>query len=78
MKDAGICGPGLPMRHCISSLQVIDDPADETRAEARSYVIMMTVKDEVPSVAGYGEMHDTLRRSEGRWRIAIRRGSAFW
>jgi hypothetical protein len=74
VKQAGICGPGLPMRHCITSLEVIADPKDENAAFAHSYVIMPITKGDESIIWGYGQMHDTLRRVDGRWRIAVRRG----
>jgi len=75
MLAAGVCGPGLPMRHCVTSVEVIADPVDPDTATARSFVIMTTIKNGAATMEGCGEMIDTFRRSSGGWKIAVRRGA---
>lgn len=76
MLEAGICGPGLAMRHCITSLEVSGDESDPNVATAQAFVIMVSHRDGIPGVFAYGEMVDTVRRVDGRWKIAIRKGLA--
>lgn len=78
MLDAGVCGPGLPTRHCVTSLEVIGDPDHPESATARAFVIMTTMKDGAPALEGYGEYHDSVVKRDGRWLIAQRKGIAFW
>jgi hypothetical protein len=77
MQQQGICGPGLPTRHCVTSVEVMSQ-GQADKAKARSFVIMMTYQKSTPLVAGYGEYHDELRREKGRWLIAKRLCIAFW
>jgi hypothetical protein len=77
MRDLGVCGPGLPTRHCVTSTEVIAKDLDD-QAKARSFIIMMTFASGVPIVAGYGEYHDDVRREKGRWLLAKRYSVAFW
>jgi hypothetical protein len=72
VKEAGICGPGLPMRHCVTSLEVLADPNDDNAAIARHYVLLLITKGDESIVTAYGQTRDTLRCVDGRWRIAIR------
>ena len=77
MLAAGVCGPGLPTRHCVTSLEVIAG-ATPDEATARAFVIMTTMKNGEPAIEGYGEYCDRVVRRDGRWLIAHRHGTAFW
>jgi hypothetical protein len=78
MLDLGVCGPGLPTRHCVSSSEVIAQ-ADADTAAVRSFIIMMSQdKNLLPLVLGYGEYHDQVRREHGRWLMAKRYCISFW
>jgi hypothetical protein len=70
--EQGICGPGVPARHCIASMEVIADPNDPDTARVRSMALMLRVKDGQPSAALYGDYDDTVRRVDGKWLIAKR------
>jgi SnoaL-like domain len=72
MLEAGICGPGLPTRHCITSLEVIADPVDSDAALARSFAVMVTAENGKSSVSLYGDYEDSVRRSGDRWLISRR------
>ena len=77
MLDEGICGPGLPTRHCVCSMEILPQ-LDPAKAKVRSFVIMMIFDSGVPIVAGYGEYHDDVRREKGKWVMAKRYCIAYW
>jgi hypothetical protein len=70
--DAGIAGPGIAARHCITSLEVIPDASDADKATARSYVLMVGVNGGGPQIMAYTDYVDNVRREDGVWRIAER------
>jgi SnoaL-like domain len=71
--DIGMCGRGLPTRHCNTSLWIEPDPQDENRAVAHVHNFMITVEDGAPRLAGMADYTDTCQRGEdGVWRIARR------
>jgi len=70
--EAGIAGPGIPSRHCITSLEVIPDTTDANKATARSYVLMVGVDGDGPQIMAYTDYVDNVRREDGVWQIAER------
>ncbi|KXU33791.1 hypothetical protein A0J57_03895 [Sphingobium sp. 22B] len=78
MQEAGICGPGTPMRHIVSTPEVIPDPARPDEATVISFVAMGNMKDGKALLEGYGQYTDTVRKVDGRWYLVKRYGNAFW
>lgn len=78
MADAGVCGPGSTMRHIVSTPEIIADPADPDRATVISFVMMGNMADGKAVMSGYGQYTDTVRKQDGRWLMAERKGQAFW
>lgn len=77
MLDLGVCGPGLPTRHCVTSTEVLAQEHPDI-AMVRSFVIMMSMDKGHPVALGYGEYHDELRRENRRWMMAKRYCVSFW
>lgn len=77
MREAGICGPGIPMRHIVGAIEVIGHEDDPDTATAYSFLVMPSMKDGVPFLLSFGEYEDTLRRVDGDWKIAVRKTSGF-
>jgi hypothetical protein len=73
MLDQGVCGPGLPARHSVTSLEVIPDDVDPSSAVARSFGVMISTIDGEPVVVSYGQKHDYVRKGvDGVWRVSRR------
>jgi hypothetical protein len=71
--DIGMCGRGMPTRHCNTSLWIEPDANDEDSAVAHTHNLMITVVDGAPLLAGMCDYRDVCRRGEdGVWRIASR------
>jgi hypothetical protein len=69
MLALGVCGPGLPARHFVSSLEIVPrGGSDGVWPLARSFAATLTVKDG-NTLFSYGEYHDTLRKVGERWLI---------
>jgi len=69
----GVCGPGLPARHCVASLEVIPDPTDPTRAVARHFGFTIDLVGADPQIKGYSQKHDHVRKDvDGVWRVTRR------
>lgn len=77
MLDAGVCGPGMTLRHIVGSLEVVGHPDDPDTATAYSFLIMPNMTNGMPFLLSYGEYVDTLRRVDGTWKIAIRKTSGY-
>lgn len=88
MFAAGVCGEGLPVRHCVTSLEV---SATDYDALARSVCVMTSVREPapgdpatgpsgvVPIVLGYGNYNDECVRTDTGWRIKNRIcDTVFW
>jgi len=73
MLERRVCGPGLPARHSLTSLEVIPDPDDARAALARSFGVMVSTVDGSIAVVRYGEKHDHVREEDdGVWRVRRR------
>lgn len=73
MLDTGVCGPGLPARHSVTTLEVVADNEDRSRALVRSFGVMVTVENRNPVIISYGQKHDhVLKCADGRWRVTLR------
>ncbi|MDO9435916.1 nuclear transport factor 2 family protein [Hydrogenophaga sp.] len=69
MLALGVCGPGLPARHLVGSLEIVPGGgSDGAGPLARAFVTTLTMKDSKPSFS-YGEYHDTLRKVGEHWLI---------
>jgi hypothetical protein len=77
MLDLGVCGPGVPSRHHVTSVEVIsqDDP---DRAKIQSFLVMVTAGGPAPVVAANCDYHDEARRVNGRWLLSKRYIVADW
>ena|SRR5271167_1075559 len=71
--DVGLCGPGLPARHCVASMEVTPDPMDQRRAVARRYGFTIDLAGTDPQIKAYSEKHDhVVKDADGMWRVTRR------
>lgn len=77
MLEAGVCGPGIPTRHHITSLFITAGNTPDT-ASVRSFVMMTCMVDGAPILAGYADYYDEVRKVDDRWLLARRYCETFW
>ncbi|WP_166462645.1 nuclear transport factor 2 family protein [Amycolatopsis acidicola] len=73
MLEQRVCGPGVPARHCVTSLEIIPDAERSDVAMARSIGLMMSMSPygrPVPAI--YGEKYDEVVKNAGVWKIRAR------
>jgi hypothetical protein len=68
--DKGLCGPGLPSRHSVTTLEVVPDTSNSNLALVRSFGVTIDIDGVEPHIKGYGQKHDYVRKeADGVWRI---------
>ena len=72
MLEQGICGPSIPSRHCIASLEVIPQPGHPKRAIARSMAVMVVNREGRCEVGTFGDYEDLCECVGGKWLLSRR------
>ncbi|MFD4183747.1 nuclear transport factor 2 family protein [Rhodococcus sp. NPDC058514] len=72
-RASGIQGPGSATRHVLTTIAVTPGESDADEATTTAYWSFFVDTTTAPRLSSVGRYDDTLRRVDGRWRLAHRR-----